>query len=193
VAGSAFTYTLVTFGEFPAYITMGMLLLQYVVAMAAVGQGFSQYLALLCNQSATLFVIETGVGVDIDIMAFGVILVLSLALTFGVRESATFINIVTVAKLVLIVFICIMGYVYSQPGTFSSQFTLHQKGTDGIFQGAAIIMFAYVAFDAVCNAVEEVRTRGTVHARVAGSESRLMVLGRYTLFNQLYFRLGLVL
>ena len=162
MSGSAFTYVMVTFGEYPAYITMGMLLVEYVLGMAAVARGFSQFLAQLVNQPYTLFLFDDS-NLRIDVMAFFVVIAMSAALSFGVRESALFLNATTLLKLFFIAFVCIAGYVKGDGALFTNNFTLPGKGVDGIFQGTACIFFAYVAFDAVCNAVEEVRLNTHTH------------------------------
>ena len=168
VAGSAFTYTMVTFGEFPAYITMGMLLVQYILGMAAVARGWSAYLALLCNQPASLFVFEAG-DWSIDVMAFGVVIILSLTLSSGSRESSNFINVITCVKLFFIVFICIGAYTRADAAAFADNFGLPDKGPEGVIQGAALVLFSFVAFDAVCNAVEEAQLVAHIPPAIIGT------------------------
>lgn len=158
IAGSAFIYTMVTFGELPAYITMGMILELYILAMAAISRSFSTYLALLCNLPASQFVVTVSSGLEIDYMAFGIVLLFTLLLCFSTRESKNLVRYATIAKLLLFFIICLVGYVKTQ-GTFGQDFTLPDKGADGVFQAASIIMFAFIGFDAITNAVEEVRTR----------------------------------
>ena len=61
--------------------------------MAAVARGFSTYFARLCNQNPTFFVLEVNSGGhSLDFMAAGVILLMSVLLSLGVRESALFIS-----------------------------------------------------------------------------------------------------
>lgn len=45
-----------TFGELCAFLTLGGLLLEYVLGMAAVARGFSRQFARLCNQDPQQFV-----------------------------------------------------------------------------------------------------------------------------------------
>lgn len=172
VAGSAFTYIMVIFGELPAFITMGMLFVEYMLGMAAVARGFSQYLAQLVNQPSTFFTLNDGPGASgapIDFMAFGVVLILTVALSFGVRESSLFLNTMTMFKLFLILFISIAGFARANGDYFTDDFTLPSKGPDGILQGAAFIFFAFVGFDAVCNAVEETRQPKRIPGAILGT------------------------
>ncbi|KAL4458381.1 hypothetical protein ABPG75_013246 [Micractinium tetrahymenae] len=187
VSGGAFSYIMVTFGELPAFVTLGGLLLEYAVGMAAVARGFSRYLVRLCNSEPSLFVLEVGSENQhsIDFMAAGIILFMSVLLSIGVRESALFITSVTVLKIVLIVFVSIVGYtrgtfatLYDPPsdpyvynpeyGAGDPAYTAVIKGPtqpffhpsyggDGVFLAAAVLFFTYVGYDAICNAAEEAR------------------------------------
>lgn len=146
---------MVTFGEYPAFITLGMLLVQYLLGMAAVARGFSQFTSQLLNQSYTLFVMADS-EIGIDFMAFGVVIVLSIGLSFGLRESSFFLSGTVVLKLFFIMFISVAGFVKANGAYFTDNFMLPDAKFDGVFQATAFIFFAYVAFDAVCIAVEEV-------------------------------------
>ena len=146
---------MVTFGEYPAYITLGMLIIEYVLGMAAVARGFSQYLAQLLDQSATLFVFNDN-GVPIDPMAFAFVMLASVVLASGIREGSWILRGTTVIKLIFIAFIAISGFSKANGSYFTNNFVPEANEWDGVFQGTAAIFFAYVAFDAVCNAVEEV-------------------------------------
>jgi APA family basic amino acid/polyamine antiporter len=159
VAGGAFSFVMATFGELAAFIALGGLLLEYVVGMAAVARGFSRQLARLCNQDPLTFVINIGGDYSshfLDIMAAAIVLLMSVLLSLGVRESAWFISGVTVFKLLLLVVIAIVGYVQ---GTWDNAepFIDPNFGADGIFLGAAVLYFTYVGFDAISNAAEETR------------------------------------
>ena len=168
VSGSAFTYVMVTFGEYPAYLTMGMLLAEYVLGMAAVARGFSQYFAQLLNQSVTLFTFDDN-GIRVDFFAFGLVLALSAALSFGVRESSFFLAACTLLKLFFIAFICIAGFANANGSKFLEAFPNTGQERDGVFQATAFIFFAYVAFDAVCNAVEETQKPTRIPNAIIGT------------------------
>ena len=155
VSGSAFTYVMVTFGEYPAFVTLGMLLVQYILGMAAVARGFSQFFAQLLNESYTLFVLND-THMAVDFMACGIVLVISVGLSFGLRESSRFLTATVLLKLLFILIISITGFAKANGAYFTEYFMLPDSQFDGVFQATAFIFFAYVAFDAVCIAVEEV-------------------------------------
>ena len=93
VSGGAFSYIMVTFGELAAFITLAGLLLEYALGMAAVARGFTVYFAHLCNLAPTDLLVEVGDNLHtFDFMAAGIILLMSVLLSLGVRESATFIS-----------------------------------------------------------------------------------------------------
>lgn len=156
VAGSAFTYVLSTLGEFPAFLTLGFLLLEYILAMAAVARGFSTFFALLINQPATIFIIPGNGTVELNFMAFAIVLLATVWLCFGVKESSIFLGAANIIGIFFLVFICIAGFTQADGATFTQDFLLPDVKWDGLFQALAVLMFSYVGFDAVCNAVEEV-------------------------------------
>jgi amino acid transporter len=159
---------MITFGEYPAFITLGMLLLEYGLGMAAVANGFSQFFALLINQSASLFIFDDK-GSQLDVMALSVVLILSAALSFGVRESSLFLGWTTIIKLLFISAISITGFIKADGAYFTGNFGLEYKKLDGVFQGTAFIFFAFVAFDAVCNAVEETQKPHRIPQAIIGT------------------------
>lgn len=112
-------------------------------------------------------------------MAFGIVLVLTLVLTVGVRETSAFIDIMTMVKLILMVVICIVAFANSEASIFSENFTLPETGPDGVFQAGALLLFSFSAFDAVTVAVEEVRCseyfRSTVVLRCSPRPAKLQV------------------
>ena len=93
VSGGAFSYIMITFGELAAFTTLAGLILEYVVGMAAVARGFSKYLALLCNLDSTIFTLEINNNTYFfDFMAGGIVMLMSVLLSLGVRESSFFVS-----------------------------------------------------------------------------------------------------
>lgn len=90
-------------------------------------------------------------------MAFAIVLLLTVALSIGVRETSAFIDIMTIIKFVFMVMICIAGFTQANGSIFADNFTLPKTEVSGIFQAGALLFFSFVAFDAVTVAVEEVR------------------------------------
>jgi hypothetical protein len=67
------------------------LVLNYVLANAAVSRSFSPYFASLLNLSPDYFVVQSG-SYQLDFWAFGLCIAFSLLLCWGMKETKTFNN-----------------------------------------------------------------------------------------------------
>ena len=85
VAGGAFTWTMSTLGEFPALMSLGFLTINYILTIAAVARVLANS---IFNTSLSSFVIDIG-GTELDFMSFAIILILTVVLCSGTRESGT--------------------------------------------------------------------------------------------------------
>jgi len=159
VAGSAYTYGYAALGEIWAWIIGWDLLLEYAVAVAAVAIGWSGYMVSLfksvgINLPPALINAPGIEGGMINLPAMLIIAAITILLTRGVSESAKFNNVIVGIKLVVILlFICI-GVFHIHPSNWTP---FMPYGWSGVFKGAAIIFFAYIGFDAVSTAAEEVK------------------------------------
>jgi APA family basic amino acid/polyamine antiporter len=181
VAGSSFSFVIGTFGELPAFLTLGMLALEYVFGTAEVARGFSRYLALLCGLEQYFFTTEwTGGGGQersVDWMALAAVAAFSLALAFGAAESWAAVNGVTLAKLALLVAIAIAGFVKASAATFAAgwlapvqaEMQIAAPGAEGIFLAAGLLVFASTGFDAICNTAEEARSPAALPGALLGT------------------------
>jgi APA family basic amino acid/polyamine antiporter len=159
-SGSAYTYAYSAFGELFAWIIGWDLILEYVVASAAVSIGWSGYFVkILENVGIHLpaaLINAPGVtpGAIVNLPAIAIALVVTGLLVVGIKESANINSLfVGVKILVLILFIAItLGHV--NPGNWTP-FMPH--GFGGVMTGAATIFFAYIGFDAISTAAEEVK------------------------------------
>jgi APA family basic amino acid/polyamine antiporter len=95
-----------------------------------------------------------GLHIVFNLPAFLIVMVLTVILLVGIRESAWFNAAMVAVKIVIIVFFLIVGAKYIRPENWTP-FAPH--GLKGIAAGAAIIFFAYIGFDAVSTAAEETR------------------------------------
>eukprot|EP00879_Flechtneria_rotunda_P002193 GHRR01002379.1.p1 GENE.GHRR01002379.1~~GHRR01002379.1.p1 ORF type:complete len:523 (+),score=115.42 GHRR01002379.1:1539-3107(+) len=153
LSGGAYSYVNAVFGEYLAWLTVTNLILEYILANAAVIRSFSGYFALLINQPPERLVIPYG-NYNLDFFAFGWVLLLTMLLILGTKESARFNLVVTIVHVVLVVFIIIAGLVKSNPAN-TQPFAPY--GARGVFNGAAIVFFSYIGFDAVATSAEEVK------------------------------------
>ncbi|MEO7984370.1 MAG: amino acid permease, partial [Bacteroidota bacterium] len=166
VAGSAYTYSYATMGEFMAWIIGWDLVLEYAVGAATVGISWSRYLGrFLAGFNIHLPSEIMGGPWDggiINLPAVFIIILMSLLLIKGTKESA-FVNgiIVTVKICVVLVFI-VLGWQYINNDNYSPYIPdntgdFGNFGFSGIIRAAAIVFFAYIGFDAVSTAAQEAK------------------------------------
>ncbi len=196
VAGSAYTYSYATLGEFAAWVIGWDLVLEYALGAATVSVSWSRYLVeilvrhdlcfippeLLCSPFETL-TLPNGVVVSggaINLPAVLVIMVLSLLLLKGTRESAIANTILVALKLSVVVAFIVAGWHYINPDNHQPFFIPNPGeqavfdgtgslwgflkgdefghfGWSGILRGAAVVFFAFIGFDAVSTAAQEAR------------------------------------
>jgi APA family basic amino acid/polyamine antiporter len=159
VAGSAYTYSYAALGELWAWIIGWDLILEYSVAIAAVAIGWSGYLTegfhLIGLELPPALVNPPGVaGGFINLPALLIIAVITGLLILGVRESASVNNVIVAIKLSVILLFLYLGFSHINPANWQP---FIPYGWQGVFTGAAIVFFAYIGFDAVSTAAEEVR------------------------------------
>src|SRR5688572_14561380 len=166
VAGSAYTYSYATMGEFIAWIIGWDLVLEYAVGAATVGISWSRYLVRFLEGfdvhlpvSLTLGPWDGGI---INLPAVFIIVLMSLSLIKGTKESA-FVNGFIVALKVSVVLIFIfLGWKYINNDNYNPYIpdnsgTFGEFGFSGIIRAAAIVFFAYIGFDAVSTAAQEAK------------------------------------
>jgi basic amino acid/polyamine antiporter, APA family len=166
VAGSAYTYSYATMGEFIAWVIGWDLVLEYAVGAATVGISWSRYLVKFLegfdiHLPAALTAGPWDGGV-INLPAVFIIVLMSLLLIRGTGESAK-VNAVIVALKVTVVFIFIfLGWKYINNENYTPYIpdnngTFGEFGFSGIIRAAAIVFFAYIGFDAVSTAAQEAK------------------------------------
>ena len=159
VAGSAYSYSYATMGELIAWIIGWDLVLEYAVAAAAVAAGWSHYLTVILEgvgihlPAAITHAPGTALGAIINLPALLVVLGISAILYKGVQESARINSIIVGIKLFAVLVVVLIGVFYIKPANWSPFLPL---GWGGVLRGAAYIFFAYIGFDAVSTAAEEV-------------------------------------
>jgi APA family basic amino acid/polyamine antiporter len=159
IAGSAYTYSYASLGEIWAWIIGWDLILEYTVAIAAVAIGWSGYMVSLLAGAGITFpaALANPPGVSGGIVNLPAILIIALItglLIIGVRESATVNNIIVLVKLSVVLLFIYLGVSHVNPVNWTP---FIPYGWGGVIAGAAIVFFAYIGFDAVSTAAEEVR------------------------------------
>jgi basic amino acid/polyamine antiporter, APA family len=179
-AGSAYAYSYATLGELVAWIIGWDLILEYAVGNVAVAISWGDYFntllrgfgiqfpvwlmtgyrtALLSSDPAVHGLLNSaphigGIPVLVHLPAFGIVMFITWLLLRGARESATANNIMVVIKLIAIGVFIAVGATHLNPANYHP---FAPNGFRGIHQGAAIVFFAYIGFDAISTAAEETR------------------------------------
>lgn len=166
VAGSAYTYSFATMGEFIAWIIGWDLVLEYAVGAATVAISWSRYLVrfleyydLYIPPSLTASPFDGGI---INLPAVGIIVLMSLVLMRGTRESAFVNGLIVVLKVAVVLTFIALGWQYIRPENFEPYVppntgTFGEFGFSGVIRAAAIVFFAYIGFDAVSTAAQEAK------------------------------------
>lgn len=161
---SSYTFVKHTLGEFPAYLAAWCLSLECGLSAAAVARSWGRKLVSLWSLAAATADGTSTMTATTDTWGFNLyacLLQLAAVLLFlaGKDVSKMVINVFTVAKVLLIVFMVVMGLSLFRVANF--QPTLIPMGWDGILRGSTMCFFGFVGYDEVCCLALE-----TKHARV---------------------------
>ncbi|HEY6394931.1 MAG TPA: amino acid permease, partial [Candidatus Binataceae bacterium] len=159
VAGSAYSYSYATMGELVGWIIGWDLVLEYAVGAAAVAVGWSGYLRVILEgvgiylPAALTHAPGSAPGAIVDLPALLIVLLISAVLYVGISESARLNSMIVGIKLVVIAILIVVGVFFVKPVNWHP---FAPMGWQGVMKGAAVIFFAYIGFDAVSTAAEEV-------------------------------------
>lgn len=159
IAGSAYSYSYASLGEIFAWIIGWDLILEYSVSVSAVAIGWSGYIANLLSDLGLVLpealVNPPGFnGGLINLPAMIIIALITILLIIGVQESARVNNVIVAVKIGIVLLFLYLGFSHINPVNWSDFMPF---GWSGVITGAAIVFFAYIGFDAVSTAAEEVR------------------------------------
>lgn len=179
VAGSAYTFSYATFGEFVAWIIGWDLILEFAVGAAVVAKGWSSYLG-------TVFGFASGTWqlgpLNFDWGALLIVAVVATLLALGTKLSSNFSAVVTAIKVAVVLLVVVVGSFYIKPANFSPFIPPAETGKDaagtgidqtvfslltgggsshygwyGVLAGASIVFFAFIGFDVVATTAEETK------------------------------------
>lgn len=160
ITGSAYTYCYITFGEVIAWILGWALVLEYGLAASAVASGWSGYFQGLLSgfgiylPTAISSAFSPEKGTYIDLPAIGIVAIITFLLSRGVRESSRVNNIMVIIKISVVLLFIVVGIWYVKPSNWTPFMPF---GFSGVATGAAAVFFAYLGFDSVATAAEEVK------------------------------------
>lgn len=196
IAGSAYTYAYVSFGELVAWVIGWALILEYaigniVVAISWSGyfnnllEGFGLHLPPWLTTDPTTaaaawqqveqaiaggiplnenlqFVqhawntapVLLGERIFINFPAFVIVCLISVLTYIGIRETKKMTNFLVIFKVVVVIFVIIIGFFYVEPTNWSP---FMPNGFEGVLRGVSAVFYAYIGFDAISTTAEECR------------------------------------
>ncbi|HEY4156355.1 MAG TPA: amino acid permease [Puia sp.] len=166
VAGSAYTYSYATMGEFVAWIIGWDLVLEYAVGAATVSISWSRYLIKFLEGFHIHLpdALATGPwdGGMINLPAVFIVVLVSLLLIKGTKESAGVNAVIVIIKVAVVLVFIFLGWKYINTSNYNPYIpkntgTFGEFGFSGVIRAAAIVFFAYIGFDAVSTAAQEAR------------------------------------
>jgi basic amino acid/polyamine antiporter, APA family len=210
VAGSAYTFSYATFGEFIAWVIGWDLVLEFAVAAAVVGKGWSVYLETVFSQfGADVPTTVTLGGIDFDWGVVLLIAVLTTLLVLGTKLSSRFNMVITAIKVGIVLFVIVLGAFFinaanytpfipppapveaDEGGMTQSLLSLVGGGANstfgvyGLLAAASLVFFAFIGFDVVATTAEE--TKNPQRSLPRG------ILGSLAIVTVLYVAVALVL
>ena len=178
-AGSAYAYSYATLGEIIAWIIGWDLILEYAVGNVAVAIAWGGYFNSLISpwihlpgwithgywdvkassDPAIRALLDTAphigdIPVLVNLPAFLIVMAVTWLLVIGVRESTRVNNWMVLVKLAVLAVFIVVGALHINPDNYTP---FAPNGFRGIHQGAAIVFFAFIGFDAISTAAEETR------------------------------------
>lgn len=157
ISGSVYTYTYVAMGEVWAWMIGWVLIFEYLISASAVAVGWSSYVVGLLNSTGFILpqIITSPPGTGlINLPAFLIIAILTGILVLGVKESTRFNAVIVLINISIILLFIIVGANFINPANYQP---FIPYGWTGVLQGAAMVFFAYIGFDAVSTAAEETK------------------------------------
>jgi amino acid transporter len=211
IAGSAYTYSYATMGELVAWIIGWDLILEYLVAAAAVSVGWSGYVGAFVqhafgtelpkewinapitwvpDHSNLLGGNFVSTGNVINLPAVLIVLAVTVILVIGIKESARFNAIVVFIKTAVVLAFIAAAASYVRPENWQpfippNEGTFGRFGLSGVLQGATMVFFAYIGFDAVSTAAQETRN--------PQRDLPIGILGSLAICTVLYIAVSLIL
>src|SRR5829696_864831 len=177
ISGSAYTYSYATLGELVAWIIGWDLIIEYAIGNVAVAISWAEFFnRLLRNlgihmpdwltsnyRTATEETLAAaphifGVPIVFNILAFGIVALITIVLVWGIKESSNFNAVMVLIKIIVLLFFIGLALYYVSPATMTQNWKPFQpQGWTGTLYGAAVVFFAYIGFDAVSTVAEETK------------------------------------
>jgi APA family basic amino acid/polyamine antiporter len=180
ISGSAYTYSYATLGELVAWIIGWDLILEYAIGNVAVAISWANYFRSFVYDAFGIDIprwlstdfrtarkipglIESaphifGVPIVFNLLALGIVMLITIVLVWGIKESAQFNAVMVGIKILVLLFFIIIAFYFVSPSKMAENWHPFQPtGWGGTLAGAAVVFFAYIGFDAVSTVAEETK------------------------------------
>ena len=177
VAGSAYTFSYATFGEFMAWIIGWNLLLELAIGAAVVSKGWSSYLGTVFGFAGGT--VHLG-SIDLDWGALLIVFLVATLVAVGTKVSSRISAVITAIKVSVVIFVVVVGIFYIKGSNYSPFIPKPEAGHEagglnqsvlslltgahsshygwyGVLAGASIVFFAFIGFDIVATMAEETK------------------------------------
>ena len=180
ISGSAYTYSYATLGELVAWIIGWDLMLEYAIGNVAVAISWANYFRSFVQDAFGINIPDWlatdfrtarkipglldhaphifGYPIVFNLLAFGIVAVITVVLVWGIKESAEFNAVMVMVKIVVLIFFIGALLYFVSPSKMAENWHPFQPvGWGGTLAGAAVVFFAYIGFDAVSTVAEETK------------------------------------
>ena len=180
ISGSAYTYSYATLGELVAWIIGWDLILEYAIGNVAVAISWANYFRSFIQDAFGIDIpqwlstdfrtarkipglIESaphifGVPIVFNLLALGIVMLITIVLVWGIKESAEFNAVMVGIKILVLLFFIVIALYFVSPSKMAENWHPFQpNGWGGTLAGAAVVFFAYIGFDAVSTVAEETK------------------------------------
>jgi APA family basic amino acid/polyamine antiporter len=166
IAGSAYTYSYATLGEFIAWVIGWDLVLEYTVGALTVSISWSRYIVKLLEGFQIHLPVELSAGPweggIVNLPAALIVILLSLLLIRGTEGSSKVNSVIVLLKIAVVLVFIFLGWKFIRSENYipyipENTGTWGEFGFSGIIRAAAIVFFAYIGFDAVSTAAQETK------------------------------------
>lgn len=160
VAGSAYSYGNIIFGELIGWLLGWALFLEYMLSVAAVSTGWSAYFVSFVEgfgvhiPKAITGSFDPAHGTYINLFAVLIVTLISVLLMSGTRSSTRINNLMVTIKIGVVLLFLVVGIFYVKSSNWQPFMPF---GVSGVFKGASLVFFAYLGFDCVSASAAEVK------------------------------------
>nr|GEW35209.1 cationic amino acid transporter 9, chloroplastic-like [Tanacetum cinerariifolium] len=162
VVGGAYLYTYTAFNELTAFLVFTQMMLDYHIGAASIARSLASYVINIFELNPFLKNnIPNWVGhggkeifgfISINLLAPVLLILVTLILCRGVKESSLVNTIMTTTKILIVLVVILVGAFEIDSSNWTP---FAPNGYKSMLTGATVAFFAYVGFDAVANSAEE--------------------------------------